>query len=437
MRVRRGPIRFVRGPLFGPEIITTPLPLSSPFQACLPFNLAIAATPAPPARLELTAEPAVLEAITASVAGTTLSLAASSFATGAPITAVLRVPADAVANITASSPGGAAVLASGLAPAGGALTLTAYGGAELQARATTAATVNASAGGASLVVVEGAFDDASVVAGGAARVFVAGAAATVDVAASGAARVALAPASPNVTITGTVGGAAGVLTTKGACSLEAGGWGGFAPPPRCGRGAVTLPPNATRLWTCGVALVGNASCNSDGGFASFASGGSTAAGGPFFGGGGSVGTFAGVPGACAGAGPGGAMAGPGGAFASAGGRRLRDKAAAFSSASSNGGGGGGSSYMSSTTTNGKTTVVTGGGGPGGVGVVSRSGGGADGTTVYTTDGGDGVASSPSNGATVVNSGGRVTYIVSNGAPAPSVVTAPRCAAADKDRRMKV
>ena len=380
----------------------------------------------------------MLDAITASVAGTTLSLAASSFATGAPITAVLRVPADAVANITASSPGGAAVLASGLAPSGGALTLTAYGGAELQARATTAATVNASAGGASLVVVEGAFDDASVVAGGAARVFVAGAAATVDVVASGAARVALAPASPNVTITGTVGGAAGVLTTKGACSLEAGGWGGFAPPPRCGRGAVTLPPNATRLWTCGVALVGNASCDSDGGFASFASGGGAAAGGPFFGGGGGVGTFAGVPSAFAGAGPGGAMAGPGGAFASAGGRRLRDKAAAFSSASSNGGGGGGgSSYMSSTTTNGKTTVVTGGGGPGGVGVVSRSGSGADGTTVYTTDGSDGVASSPSNGATVVNSGGRVTYIVSNGAPAPSVVTAPRCAAADKDRRMKV
>ena len=435
MRVRR-PHPVFRGPFSGLKSSPTPLPLSPPFQACLPFNLAIAATPAPPARLELTAEPAVLDAITASVAGTTLSLAASSFATGAPITAVLRVPADAVANITASSPGGAAVLASGLAPAGGALTLTAYGGAELQARATTAATVNASAGGASLVVVEGAFDDASVVAGGAARVFVAGAAATVDVAASGAARVALAPASPNVTITGTVGGAAGVLTTKGACSLEAGGWGGFAPPPRCGRGAVTLPPNATRLWTCGVALVGNASCDSDGGFASFASGGSTAAGGPFFGGGGGVGTFAGVPSAFAGAGPGGAMAGPGGAFASAGGRRLRDKAAAFSSASSNGGGGGGSSYMSSTTTNGKTTVVTGGGGPGGVGVVSRSGGGADGTTVYTTDGGDGVASSPSNGATVVNSGGRVTYIVSNG-PAPSVVTAPRCAAADKDRRMKV
>jgi hypothetical protein len=75
--------------------------------------------------------------------------------------------------------------------------------------------------------------------------------------------------------------------------------------------------------------------------------------------------------------------------------------------------------------------------PGGVGVVSRSGSGADGTTVYTTDGSDGVASSPSNGATVVNSGGRVTYIVSNGAPAPSVVTAPRCATADKDRRMKV
>ena len=97
MRVRR-PHPVVRGPFSGLKSSPTPLPLSPPFQACLPFNLAIAATPAPPARLELTAEPAVLDAITASVAGTTLSLAASSFATGAPITAVLRVPADAATN---------------------------------------------------------------------------------------------------------------------------------------------------------------------------------------------------------------------------------------------------------------------------------------------------------------------------------------------------
>ena len=437
-----------------------------PHQACVPFNLVITgdnATVTP--TLDITAELSVLDAVRANVsANGTLSLGASSFSTSAPITAVLRVPAASVTRVAVASPGGTTVLATGLAPTAGALTLSAFGASELQARSLTLTTLNASANGASTLVAEGVIGGADVAAIGGARVYVAGVSDAVDVRARGAARVFLAPTASNVSITGTLrGGGASITTTKGACDLvwAGGGGGGGSPPtaPRCSRATVTLPSTSSTLWTCGVALVGGAGASCAGGFGALVVGDDTAfpwsdAGGAWGDSPGAMGaapwdTVSSMMNAMVGGG-GGPAAGPGmvggggggpGAFASAFGRRLAGTQGAVSFASSSGGGGGQSSYMSSTTDSNGKTIVSGGGKGGGSGGAVITG--RDGTTVYTSNGDTGGAfvSSDSRGATVINSGGRVTYLSDDGAapgePAPTVVTAPRCAVADKDRKMGV
>ncbi|KAL4440661.1 hypothetical protein ABPG77_000370 [Micractinium sp. CCAP 211/92] len=235
------------------------LPQFSVIQACVPFNVLVSPSRGnPDYGLQVSAEPAVSDAIRWTVSNGTLALETGGFVTSQPIKVVVYLPADQFAELDHLGQLSNVYVADGFNPASFTLRQGAGGGGVyvfgMQADNLTVATQ----GSIGDIVLMGSFGTADVTTQGIANIYISGVSQAVTVQLGGITSLYLENASPQVTISGRADGISNIFYDQGQCSVQS----SFLLTSPCMQSssisvAQSVP---TPSWTQGQTAVGAFSC---------------------------------------------------------------------------------------------------------------------------------------------------------------------------------
>ncbi|KAL4457556.1 hypothetical protein ABPG75_012421 [Micractinium tetrahymenae] len=215
-----GPL-LVAGQQDGGGVPIQELPQFSVVQVCVPFNVLISPSTGSPAYgLQVSAEPAVSDAIKWTVSNGTLALETGGFVTSQPIKVVIYLPADQFTELDHLGQLSNVYVADGFNPPSFTLRQGAGGGGVfvfgMQAGSLTVSTQ----GSIGDIVLMGSYGTVDLTSQGIANIYISGISQSITVQLGGITSLYLETASPQVTISGRADGISNIFYDQGQCSVQ-------------------------------------------------------------------------------------------------------------------------------------------------------------------------------------------------------------------------